>query len=61
MKGLNILALVKSDGERYVFTFPDGRHWELLQVLSRYANDPELSLTHSDAVILGLRAEECSK
>ena len=48
---MNVLALVKGT-ERYVFLYDDQSLRSLLQVLGRYAADPDLSFTWYDAAIL---------
>lgn len=47
-----MIALVKSNGERYVFLFDRESHETVQKTLARFAADPELSLTWYDAAIL---------
>ncbi len=55
-KDTNVLAIVKGK-ERYVFLFDDNSRAKLLEVLSRYAVDPELSLSWKDVAVLWNRAK----
>ena len=48
----DVIALVKSNGERYVFLFDRESHETVQKTLARFAADPELSLTWYDAAIL---------
>lgn len=50
-RGMNVLALVK-ESERYIFLYDDESPSTLLQLLGRYAADPDLSFTWYDAAIL---------
>ena len=52
LTGVNVVALVKPDGERYVFLYDDESSLETRRTLSRFAADPELSLTWGDAGVL---------
>ncbi|MEY4179634.1 MAG: hypothetical protein RLY70_3208 [Planctomycetota bacterium] len=54
---VTILALVKGQ-ERYVFLFDDAHRTEMLRTLGRFAADPELSFTWSDAVNLSAKVKE---
>ena len=49
---VNILAIVRDDGERYVFLFDDANRQATLRKLGEYASNPELSFTWYDAAIL---------
>jgi len=51
---MNLLALVKGS-ERYVFLYDDATLADVLQVIGRFAADPELSFTWYDAVVLNHR------
>jgi len=48
---LNVVALIKSN-EKYVFLFVDSKRMETLRAISRFASNPELSLTWGDAAVL---------
>jgi hypothetical protein len=56
---VTILALVKGQ-ERYVFLFDDAHRTEMLRTLGRFAADPELSFTWSDAVNLSEKVKQAS-
>jgi hypothetical protein len=49
---VNVVALVKGS-ERYVFLYDDSSQEEVLKVLGRYAEDPELSFNWYDAAVVG--------
>ena len=53
----NVLALVRGT-ERYVFLYDDASREEIMQVLGRYASNPELSLTWHDAAVLSQRVRQ---
>lgn len=55
---VNVLALVRPDGERYVFLYADEDKEAVLQVLGRFASDPDLSFTWSDAAKLAQRIRQ---
>jgi hypothetical protein len=48
---VNLVALVK-DGQRYVFVFDENSISQLMQMLGRYASDPELNFNWYDAALL---------
>jgi hypothetical protein len=57
MPQTNILLLVKSNGERFYFSYDDSPASieTLLQTLGRYAADPEMNFTWWDAAVLASR------
>jgi hypothetical protein len=55
---LNLLALAKDDGERYIFLFDDASTEELQHALGRFASDPELSFNWYDAAVLSKDCRE---
>lgn len=60
LTGMNVVALQKDNGERYVFIYdcePESRN-ELLRALSLQAADKELSLTWGDAALLSQKARQ---
>ena len=59
-RGINVLALVK-ESERYIFLYDDNSPAELLQILGRYAADPELSFTWYDAAILSQKVRRIKR
>ena len=54
---INVLALVKGS-ERYVFLYDDDSRAETLRILGRYASNPELSFTWSDAAVLSQKIRQ---
>jgi hypothetical protein len=56
-RDINVIALVKG-GERYVFLYDDESRAEALQVLGRYASNPELSFSWYDAAVLGQKVRQ---
>lgn len=50
-RSMNVLALVKGS-ERYVFLYDDDSPGATLEILGKYASDPELSFTWYDAAVL---------
>jgi hypothetical protein len=52
-----VLAIVKEDGERYVFVYEDADHDQLMHILDKFAADPELSFSEKDAQAVGSKAE----
>ena len=54
---MNILAMAKGN-ERYIFLYDDQSYDTLMQVLDKFAEDPELSFCSDDAVILSRKARE---
>lgn len=62
---INVLALLKGE-ERYVFLFDDDSAEETMQMMGKYAADPEMSFTWYDAAMLSqkvrnLIAAACEK
>jgi hypothetical protein len=57
---VTILALVKGQ-ERYVFLFDDAHRTEMLRTLGRFAANPELSFTWSDAVNLSEKVKQTAE
>ena len=43
------LTLIKYDGEKYIFIYDEDSRAEALRTLGRFASNPELSFTWSDA------------
>ena len=54
---INAFVLVKG-AEQYVFKFDDARLAETLQTLRRFAANPDLSFSWSDAAVLTDRIRE---
>lgn len=46
---------VERRGEVYFFLWTDGNHPDVLNTLGKFADDPELSFTWTEATILSLR------
>ena len=46
---IRITAIVKPNGERYVYLFGDGDYQSLCRVLAKHACNPGLSFTWKDA------------
>ena len=59
-RGMNVLALVR-ESERYIFLYDDESPATLLQMLGRYAADPELSFTWYDAAILSQKIRKLKR
>ena len=57
--GDNVLVLVKGS-ERYVFLFDDAHREPTLRTLGRFASDPDLSFTWSDAAVLSQKIRKAS-
>lgn len=57
---VNVLALVKGD-ERYIFLFTDAYKAEILRVLGRYAESPDLSFTWYEAAVLSQKVRQESQ
>ena len=51
---IQIAALIKGQ-ERYVFLFAESRRDDLLNIVERFASNPQLSLTWCDAAALNKR------
>jgi hypothetical protein len=54
---MNILAMARGP-ERYVFLYDDSSHETLLEVLDRFAENPDLNFTTADAALLAQKARE---
>ena len=57
---INVLALVKGP-ERYVFLFDDEHRADALEMLGRYASNPDLSFTWYDAAVLSQKVRQESR
>lgn len=57
---LEVLAMVKPTGERYVFIYADDplSRSELFRTLGRFAGNPDLDFTWYDAAVLSNKARE---
>ena len=53
---VNIFAIQKSDGEKYVFLYDDESRWGLCNIADTFAANPELSFTGRDASIARSKA-----
>lgn len=56
--GSNILAVVKNDGERYIFVYDNDSREKLLQLFASYADNPDLSFSWNDASVLTQKASD---
>ena len=59
-KPIHEVALVRSGGESYSYTFDDAHRRDTLWVIGRQAINPELSLDWRDALILEQKICELS-
>ena len=59
-RDINVLALVKGP-ERYVFLYDDESRAETLRALGRFASNPDLSFTWSDAAVLSQKIRQESQ
>ena len=57
-KPVNLLALVKNDGERYIFLYDDQSARAMIEELMGQSEDPELSLTPYDAAVLSQKVRK---
>lgn len=57
LTGMNVVALQRADGERYVFIYDDESLKELIRIISCQAANKELSLTWRDCAILVRQAK----
>jgi len=55
---VNVMALVKDNGERYFFMYSDANKQNMLQALGRCASDVELSFSWHDAAVLSQKMRE---
>jgi len=56
----NVLALIK-ESERYVFLYDDASGAALIQTLTRFAADEDLSFTWHDASVLTMKVKLVSQ
>jgi hypothetical protein len=54
---MNILAMAKGS-ERYIFLYDDQSYERLIDVLDKFADDPNLSFCSGDAELLSRKARE---
>lgn len=54
---LNVLALMRSDGHKFLFFYDDESAAALLKTLRRLAADEDSSFTWFDAAVLSMRAK----
>ncbi len=52
LESVNVLALVKDDGESYIFLYSDKNRTETIRVLGRFARNEDLSFTWDDVALL---------
>jgi hypothetical protein len=55
---VNFLAYVKSDGNKFVLFYDDEQEAEALRMIGRWACNPDLSFTWTDAAALSQRIRE---
>lgn len=55
---LNLLVMVRADDEKYIFVWRPEYQKDLLMALSRYASNPDLSLTWWDTCALCSRIRQ---
>lgn len=55
---VNVLALERESGERFVFLYDDSSYDTLLETIERFVADPELKLTEAEAENLREKAWE---
>lgn len=55
---VNVIALHRDSGERFVFLYDPESYDTLLETIDRFVNDPELELTDSEAGVLREKARE---
>ena len=55
---VNVIALQRESGERFVFLYDPESYDTLLETIERFVSDPELELTDSEADILREKAWE---
>jgi hypothetical protein len=55
---IDMVTLVKEEGEEYVFLYDIKKQTEMLKCLGRFASNPELSFTWYDAAILWHRIQQ---
>ncbi len=54
---MNVLAICKNSGEKYIFFYDDESVETLWQVTDSFARNKELSFTRSDATVIQERAQ----
>lgn len=52
LQDINVLTLVKPNGEHYVFAYDNEHRSEALRTLGRFASDQDLSFSWWDAAVL---------
>lgn len=57
-KLMNVLAIEKQSGERYVFLWDHGSREKLLQQFGKFAADTELSFSWYDAAVLSQKVRK---
>ena len=55
---INVIALQRESGERFVFLYDGESYDTLLETIDRYVSDPELQMTVSEAELLREKAWE---
>jgi Na+-transporting NADH:ubiquinone oxidoreductase subunit NqrF len=58
MNNVNVLTLVKKDGERYVFMYKSEYRPDILRTLGRFASDKDLSFSWYDAAVLSQKVRQ---
>lgn len=53
---LNVLAIIKDDGERFIFIFDTASVEALCRRLGQMAADPEMNFSWADAAVLATKA-----
>jgi hypothetical protein len=56
-RDLNVIALIKGE-ERYIFLYDDAHRRQLLEILGKFAANPELSFSWYDAAILSQKVRQ---
>ena len=59
--GRTCIALVKDDGERYIFLYDDESAPQVMWALSRFASNPDLSFNWYDAAVLSQKVRRLAK
>ena len=58
---VNVIAIIKSDGEKYVFMYEDHQVSRVLQTIGRFAGNPALSFDWHDALIVSNKVRDREK
>ena len=58
LESVNVLALIKDNGERYIFLYSDKNRAKTIRVLGRFARNEELSFTRYDAAVLSQKIRQ---